>query len=80
MHKNTPDATGPVEENPTAITSQANAAQTKSALEPDAKHDDPDNLREGIVRYEGTISKINKDGDTVLSDHIGPGEKRTGED
>ncbi len=53
---------------------------TDAAAKADARRDDPDNLRDGVTRFEGTISKINKDGETVLSDHIGPGEKRAGDE
>lgn len=34
---------------------------------------------DGIQRYEGTISKFDKDGNEVLSDHVGPGERLTRE-
>lgn len=72
--RNTPDNAGtestlvstPAEPSPEAT---SNAGAT-------AADEDPDGLRDGITRFEGTISKVNKDGDVVLSDHIGPGERR----
>lgn len=58
------------------IPSTATSAPSAPSTPTTRSTDDPDNLRDGITFFEGTIAKVTKDGDVVLSDHIGPGEKR----
>ncbi len=67
---------------PDLTASGVSQAQTGATDQEDVKRqnpeelvDDPQKPGDEIQHFEGSIAKLDKDGNVVLSDHLAPGEK-----